>query len=582
MNPPDGGVSRRHRLGVRIVFAFFFLSLVSYIVYESLTVSVRGERFHELVRAAEYKITSGNHADAVPELDAASSFASTRQDWLSLLGLLITVSESTGDHSTFAEVAMRAAKNLPGNEELWAIAAYGLLAAERHAEAYKLAERRLSSARYADLLAEAALRLSSTGSVAERGTDSSGDRTVPDLAETLTALTERTDPGLLEQAGELSGEPRFHLDAAMIRAREGKIDEAYEVFSSRFPPESVTTLPDEFREAGALLAFDTGHTGAALRYLGFQEPTEGSDGPGTPRTLPVEERHLLLAGDIYLDMNAAEPAAAVYRRLLIRNPEYSWIPYMNSAYIERVSGKIREAERLLEAGLSRFKDDSRLTLALARLRYDTGRSEQADALLDAYVSRFPRNHDARLLYLKRSRAPVLPARYEASLWALFSEYPTADETLRYLCWYLLGRNDWTGIRQALGSDSGRTAALPGAVFYRAVYDAVHGEPERAAAGFETAAKLSGSVEARYNLAVLYRELGRKDKAERALLESLETGSVSIEIDASLRSRVLTELAGLYLEAGRYKEAVTAAQSAVEADPRNLEAQMLLRSRGAAP
>lgn len=583
MNPPDGGVSRRHRLGVRIVFALFFLSLVSYIVYENLTVSARGERLHELVQSAESKIASGNHADAVPDLRAASSFAATRNEWLSLLGLLFTASETTDEFSAYAEAAMRAAKKLPGNEEFWALAVYGLLATGEPAEAYRLAERRLPSARYAGLRAEAALRLRAAPIAAvRRDTAAAGDPNEQDLVGTLSRLSERTDPELLDRAGELSGEPRFHLDAAMMRAQEGEPNAAYEAFSRRFPPEASKELSAPFREAGALLALDTGHGAAALRYLSFPGVGAGSDGSGASRNYPVEERHLLLAGDIYLGMHAAERAAEVYRRLIIRNPEYSWIPYLNAAYIERVSGNTGEAEWLLETGLSRFPDDSRLVIALARLWYDVGRHEQADTLLEAYVTRFPKNHDARLLYLKRSRAQVLPARYEAALWALCTEFPAADETLRYLCWYLLGRNDWTGIRQALESGSDRSEAVPGAVFYRALYDAVLGEPERAVAGFRTAAELSGSPEAWFNLAVLSRALGRREDAEPALLEALETGQDSPEIGTASRSRVLTELAGLYLETGRYQEAVSTARSAVETDPQNLEAHMLLRTRDAAP
>ncbi|MBN1834818.1 MAG: hypothetical protein JW820_03145 [Spirochaetales bacterium] len=515
----------------------------------------------EILREADRELSEGRYLRTRELLEAGFRTARGETGYLRLLKRALQMAEMTAGYGDFARWAREAAGDLPGSRRLAAVAAYGVLRSGSPEDAAALLEKAPAGAELDGLAAEAHLR----GLLPHART--------PRLGGTLAALAglpALQEPAELHTLGELLQEPRLALDAALLWAEQGRLEEAYAALWAQGERLESLQMMDSL-ESLVLIAFDAGKYREAWELL-----------EATPELRQLPEQRIFRADLAWL-LGLPERAADYYQGAIQAAPGYSWIPYLNLAALMDASGDQEGAQLFRGRAFEGFPEQNEVVLAYARDLAQNGRRAEAREALGSLLAREPGQVDARLLLLELENTRGSPALYQGRMWELFNRNPANGEVAQSLGLYLLGIRDLEGVGVVL-REYGRGHGEPYPPWHLELQGALalrQGEYASAAALFRQSVDREDSWRRRYNLAVALGAAHRHEEALQELILS-ETrlaaaqGQIAPVRFGVLKSRVRSRIAECHSQLGDHAAARREALYALDLDPGNQHARRVLR------
>jgi tetratricopeptide (TPR) repeat protein len=516
-------------------------------------------------------------------LQQAANAAETQRQWLSVLARAVELAWESGTWEPARELSLQGARELPGNQALWAVAAYTTMRSGR--DAAWIAREHLTADRYQSVRSEALLRATNPEAPAEEPPEApaeSGEApagatkapaepgdagTAGGSAEPgenadagpagLTGLSRASAPRAFSQAYELTGDRRFLLDAGLRSAEEGALEQALQHF-----------LDAQAYEPAVYTAYDLEALDQAQSLLTRLEPRQA-----TSRELS------LLRADILSRKGDRSEAARVYRETLQSSADAAPVAYHNLLWLSEIAGVavprgLPSPTQLTLQGSERFPGDTDLariaTVLLAQQNQERARSLSAERLQSV---RSPGELGLLQHHLFRRGRP-LSARF-ADLWQLWNEHQHLS-IARYIGWLAvsLGSTEELGlIVRSAGSNR-----IP---LYGGLYAMQRGERETALELFRRAAESRPGWQATANVAAILNDRGDTDEAIRLAEEALtrldEQRPATVPRYSRGRAVLLYEKARALAEQNELERAFSTVEQSLNTD-RQLNAARLLRRR----
>lgn len=543
----------------RYVFAFaaglsiLVAGIVLFVHFHHLAVS--RQSVEELVAQADKEISGGFYRAAMPYLERAMRSADTRDSWLAIAKRAYAIAEGSGNYAFLLRVANRGTQNLPGSQELWAIKVLAEARGGEPAAGETTATAHLTDPRFQSFGTEAVLRAHPALNIGGTAL-SKKDRQIIDT------LTSRS-PALFENLAHEIGSSDLLFDAALLYAWKGDLKAAYTLL--------ISLGGNANPQAGMLISYDAGELESAKSY--FQGMPQSDQTPSFQ----------LLADDLLVLQKQYDKAAAAYQVFLEGNPRTFWMPYVNLAWLAadgktgRVS--VKAAMDDLRKAVPLFPDQREVVLSLASLERRTGESRQAASLLSQFLQRHPWDLDANLLSMEVSGASENPARLRSKLWDLFyrAQGTNRDRIARYLGWYLLGLDDYQGMR-IIFSQMQKTADGDWLPFYRGIYHAMLGQYASSITSFHLAYSTTARWQTLFNLGIVEMKSGTPQVASQDLqkADTMLTTDTELPVKARERAAVHVALAQALELTGNTEAAKREVLYALDIDPRSLSAALLLK------
>ena len=311
----------RHRISIGIL-----LSLLSFIILGSMIAELldlrRSNLFTRYLRRTDVLISEQRIAEAFLSLNEASTVSQSAQDYLLLLARSHQLENGVANPS--GRIIMEAGRKFPRNQDILALQVNYFLTEGRDVEAAALAAK-LNKPLYQPLRVEAFLR---------------SGRVVPNSALALlpagVPLTaqEMADPQAMIEAGLLTGDLRYFVNAVVMYAALGKMEEAFAIFMEK--RESLVKHPDAV--ILLKLAYDLG------LYHRLEDIL-----PLLPTDLSTEFTTIL--ADLYFYRGEIAESYAVHQAIADRDT--SGLSYVNQLNLIRAHGY--EAEPAMEEALERHR-----------------------------------------------------------------------------------------------------------------------------------------------------------------------------------------------------------------------------------
>ncbi len=517
------------------------------------TLAVSRASVSELVRKADNEISGGFYSAALPYLERAMKSANTRDSWLSIAKRAYAIGKATKDYRFLLQVATRGTNSLPGSQELWALRVLSQARGGEPVEAQATARSHLTGARYQSFATEAILR-------AHPNLHISGQSVSKEDQRIIDTLTSR-DPALFENLAKEINSSDLLFDAVLLYAWKGQMKDAYTLLLSL----GAAANP----EAGMLISYDAG------QYDSVQSYYEGV--PEADRSPSFQ----LLADDVLVENKEYDKAAIAYEQMIQAHPDASWMPYADLAWLAAAGKSARvsvaHALKLLREGQKRFPDQREVVLSLASLEQSTGNLQSAGSLLTEYLKSHPWDLDANLLSMRITGASENPERLRSRLWELFyrASGSDRDRIARFLGWYLLGINDYEGLRLIFAQMKTRTDAewLP---LYHGIYDALLGDYASSMEQLNMAYSITPRWQTLYDMGVVELKQGDPKSASDNLqkADSMLTGDGETRMKSPQRAVIHVALAEALEKMGNTEAAKREVLYALDMDPSNLSAALL--------
>ncbi|MCL1818165.1 MAG: tetratricopeptide repeat protein [Spirochaetaceae bacterium] len=510
-------------IGVVLLSGFIFLAL------RLLRTTKYSADFSYTLESVDAFIRTEKYPEALKLIEGLRSYPDYRGDWLRLLKRSWLLAGRMGAYELFASLALRAHGAYPDDEELAAIAAIALIDAEKAGDAVSLLGK-LESLDFRSVAAEIHV-LAGTAPPPEEA-----------RGELIYAiLPESRNPLDFVAAGELSGEPGFSLDAALLFLEEGKREEALALLA-------VPATGAAYPFLSSLVFYDAGDFGKSDEYWDLLTPEE-----------KMSPRALELRADSFLRQRRYEASENYHNIFLTNYAAHSSIPYLAMNFLlhrkDRFSGG-----GVLSRGLTIFPREPRLMLDYAKTLVAQNKKDEAEELARRIFgdSAPPETEggyeaavDARVLSLVARLGDVPLGRITAELWMLHNDYPEAASVAALLRPQLFSTNDFSGLRRLLEDVKSDAHAYS----YRAALDFSEGGFLAARAELEEAAeKFPGCPEVSYNLGLVNLALknieGALGSFQRAAEHSEFAQTASLEEHTTLRIFDTLVLLGRYPEATR--------------------------------
>ena len=515
--------------------------------------SKRAESITGLLQRADEEISRGYFFHAEQTIREAGKKANSSNTWLMVFKRVVPLCESVKDYSLLYDLSSKAVKDLPGNEEIRAFSVLSSLRTGRYEKAYSEAKKYLNSETYTNLKAEALLRM---GVEPDPGESEAGDIYTA-IRETLSSR----NPEVFEEAAGKLKDPRLYLDASLLWILSGNPQRAYTVFFGNIPAGSYT-------EAGFFISYDAEEYDRALNLLETLERN---------KALSSEEL-LLLRADIHMLEKDYPKAENLYKNVIQASPDYSWIPYLNLAWIaEKRGDHTNEIENLM-LSYEKFPDKKEVVLTLSWYLAQQNREENAEEKLQNFLKKYPDDVDAKILRLIIREGLYNEKRYLGSLWELFNLHPDNILLAQYFSWYLIGLGDLEGLKIVLKNFSNAVGDMEWVQFFYGLIYTLKGEYHRAEKCFKISLEQNFRWETSYNLGVLYLFAGDVDTAleyfQRA--DDYLAGNMHESNIMKKKSIVLTKIGKIMYAKGNSTAAKRHISYALDMDRENLEALFLLK------
>lgn len=509
----------------------------------------KGPDLETILSVVDEDISKGYYTKAADTLSACKSFSGNSSAWLRIISRGEAISRALHDYSYLSACADAAVKDLPGNEELWALRVYGLLREQKYTQAFSLGHKHLADKRYQSLIAEAALHL---------GPEEIDSKKVEGNEYWRMFMTEGGGaPETYEDYARATQDDRIFAAAAIAWMIEGNTERAVE---------NCTQIQgDEYIQLLIFIYYDAGKYEDAYRLL--------KSSRGTGRIGDIEGK--FLEADLLMAMEKYADAENVYERIVRDAPAESWIPYLNIVWIKTKNGEIQEAADYIFRALEIFPKNEEVELALSLFLIQFGRSGRVQELIERMSEKLKEDSDIgprleRSLGLSQS-----PEQYKAVLWQLFNRSERNIKIAQFFAWYLLGLHDYKNLELVLEKSERKFGEMEWINFFYGSMYAVRGETERAEENFEKAAEKLARLETFYNLALLSLQYGDNGKAVEYFGMAEQKIRKQDEIkEPKALAQIKVKTAQIHIADERYDAAKRAVLEALDYDPDNLEAQLI--------
>ncbi len=497
---------------------------------------------------ADYALENGFYSEAADILEKTRSYTGSSQEWMRILRRAEAVSRGTGDYRFLRGYGKAAVSDLPGNEELHAVYTYALIRTGLYEDAYEHAARHLESKLYHSLIAEAALNL---------GPQAYDPKELEDNEfSVFLADAPAGDPGFFEELAAEYQDDRLFAASAVAWMMEGNVERAVE--------NAVKINSGDFTLLKYYIYYDYGVYDTAgellseLRYTSEFDTTEG----------------LLLRADLEMAMGSFEKAGDTYRTIIEDDPEASWIPYLNTAWIYTRKGEYEQAADALIGGYELFPGKEEVATAFSIFLLQITRVDIDNAVL-LQLEEGLREHEEMLgVYRQAVQASKSPERYRAILWELFNLHPENVKIAQYFAWYLLGIKDIVDLRLVLEKSENRYGEMEWIWFFHGCIYAVRGQIETAEEYFVQSLEKNDRWETAYNLALLAMRYGNTDKAYEYFRAAELQLTAKKETHGTIIAQIRVKTAWILYVNGQHDASKRQVDYALEMDGGNLEGQLL--------
>lgn len=466
--------------------------------------------------------------------------------WLSLLKRAYIYAGATEDYAFLTELSEKAHKDFPGNKEINFIFIYSLMRSNRYQEASERINR-LSVKDYAGFRSEIA-----TGLIISRG---SGVYQ-PEFADPIITTFSSEKPETFIEAGKITGDRRFFLNAGLLCMKAGHTEEAMDLIKQGFL--------EPWPETALLISYDSGNLTSAQYYL--QVLYQIREYASIP--------HKLLSADILYLLADYSGVLEMYLSLLQEDPEVSWLAYYNSAWVYVLKKDYKLAIDLLERALLFYPDNTELILFLANCYSVSGKRSEAVKILTEHQKR--QGSDIRAVFaLSVLNKELNRQRFESEIWNILSrKAEEKEEVYRYFARYLLDIRSYSEVFNVLDKAELEYPGKSWVSFLRGIAYAATDQKDKSIESFIRSNDLLPGPEGYYNIGILYKQNRDYAKAEESLYGSLELAKNATD---QIKSSIYSQLALLFFETGRNDAAERHIQYALDLYPHNLEALMLKRN-----
>ncbi|OQX29173.1 MAG: hypothetical protein B0D92_05190, partial [Spirochaeta sp. LUC14_002_19_P3] len=432
----------------------FILAIISTALIFFFRQTENSQKFETLRLGAESALTEKKRLKTSMLLIRASRHAVSAANWAALLRLgfqTIPENPANRDYWIFLQLARRAARRLPGNQDIRAWLAWGELRSGKFRKAQKTAAV-LPKGVWEPLQAE--IRINGYFKEKEQSPDNF-----------YLDLTTRTDAEFFEDTAELTRSAELTLNAALLNMETGRVDKALELAhelmeGGRWWRNPQTFLRHRVYSGLARIAYDADDYETAIKWLRMQIE-DGRE----KRVLLWEDLQFL--GDIYWEQYwlqgsvdlLAEARVLWYEALDIAYPnktaappEDVWKIWLNLSMLEETVGMSRQSEELLRVALELFPENGEVKSAWARkhIKENPGLARR----LIRVEGTQPVDPILVLTALQLDPEPSSLRVYENTLWELFNTitekksvlYPSDTRIIiSFLLEYLSFRMDYASI-----------------------------------------------------------------------------------------------------------------------------------------
>ena len=462
-----------------------------------------------------------------------------RDRWLQVLKRAYKVSGGNGNYDFLYSIATLASKDLPGSEEISAFLVYALLRSGRYERANALTQDRLSGEKWKSLRNEVLL---------------TGKENV-NTENLMFQIINSRQPDLYKQAADLYQDARLYLDAALLYAKEGDLDTAFDLrsfYHLLYPIPSV------------YISYDSGNFQPGLEEV---------------KSLPqvdLRQEEKLLVIDLLYNLGSRDAIENINTSLIRENPKISWIPYVNNAILLSKRGDYKDAYSSIQAGLVIFPENPELRLAGISIQHAMGRSDEAKKELSEFRQTTFSNVGVAILSYQLEKSPAYAKRLQSLLWELFLKEPDDVQNARYLASYLLHSRDFALLESMLLQAELSSGQMEWITFLSAVADVDRGSYEAAIEGFSSAFLLQERWESQYNVGVIRLRSGKFSES----LDSFRNAEVILTADGGFRkedlARIRLRIAEAIWKQGDREGALRETQFALDLEPDLSQARLFLK------
>ncbi len=508
--------------------------------------------FDESIEKAQSLVASGALHSAVEELERAAESATGRNDWYEILDKLHDICAITRDYASFRTAARDAHTAFKGDESLAALRAYGELRSGSYDRARDVVDQYLvGSTEWKPLIDEIHLTSDrSTRDDVERAARKSGDpQQSRDRAEKLPDIDR--DPGYLVSLAERFSDNRFLLDAALLYARQGKLDRSARMLSE---------IKNDFPVASALILYDAERFDDSIELFSrLEDDLSSSDS--------------LIYADALLSTDKPGRAVSAYEDFIESENDLSWIPYANTARYHRRRGDSDAARSAVESGKSVFPQSEEILLEELRLEIESSEQNAAVEMVGNFRERFPSSISAAYLDYELRKSGGSRTRLVSLLWEAYLSDPSEARAAWWLATLLRQSGNIPELDQLIGIYADNIGRDEWYRVNRAVVSVSEGRLEDAADLLHEAVLRNKRWQHVYNRGLVDFEMRKLDSAT----ESFRSVLLMIrEENAVERAKVRVDLARVLREKGNTEGAAREATYALDLDSDSLEAYLLLR------
>ena len=539
---------KKKRSITRIVLAVILVSILGgigfWIGFRRQHRAKQSRNLGEILTEVDYALSLGYTLRAGDLLSVAADQAYGERNHLRILKRVYQIGKLTGDFESLEIYAGSALIKLSGSLAIKQAYAYAALRSARYSEALNAFEGTPKNVPLQYLWAEANVV---------------NDQTIPDIdrlqqnLRQLISLLDEDRASVLERSAKTLGDDRILLDSALRWMAEEEPAQAFQLIDAGV----AATFP----EPSAYIAYESGNLDQAARFIELLQPGE------------EKPELILLYADILRFLNRPAEAREQYQRLIVKLPEYSWMPYLNLAWLLEQEGEADAGRTVREDAFTLFPEEEQVVLSLAESLWISGDKGSAQRLIDDFLDDDPTNLQAFLLRQKIVRGES-PKLLGAALWRFFNQYPDNKDLCDRLVIFLLNRSDLQSAIIALNQFD--NASNPVQVAYlRGITAGLVQKYDASIQSFQESIAYRNGWRNRYNLSLVLQANRQYPEAIRTLLQAENLlSNRSADEFMTEQSRVRSRLAEVYLAYGDESAARRESEYALELDSTNLRARIV--------
>ena len=503
--------------------------------------------FIEDLSEAESYIESGYYIRAFEQLDNLYNRIRNSRDALSFLKRCLKLAESSKDFTKLSSYSLKLYKKYPNNIEIAAICSYSYQKTGRYGNAAEISELKLDRTEYSSIHL---LNVIKTG---ERISDRSiKKRIAPELQFIFSGET--ADAESLLAAAEKYYDPGFILDAALLYALDGRLEEAYEILRKTDGNKSYN-----LNEVKMYLAYDNSDFVSAEKYYNSIEH------------ISTNNENIFLTGcDILLRIGKYNAAALQYRLYLENNPRSLSLPYRNLYAIERNNS---EGFSWLLKGLEIFPESRELLISSAWEMYLENNRRVIDDML-AYFDEHGYDEASELFRINLMMDSRSPEHVIGNFWNIFNSNIHSENTAVAFANFLLENRQFDQLNILLDKYSRNNLHSDWIDCYAAVSSSLNGNAEDALKQIDAAIYSVKNTVNLYNRGVVQNYAGLYSDARKSFEQALRLEE-SGENNPEYLFKIYLKLSESNYNMDNYETAYHYIVRAMDIEPDSLKCSLML-------